>query len=245
MPGQGGLGRFPVPNFALKPATMNIAPKTKKVLIGMPFGRPLDLPSHKAWVDLTIHAVNDSRFLILEKYTRTAYLDLNRDNIAQYGLDNNCEYILMIDSDMSYPPTILPTLVSRDKDVIGVDYYTPRWNPKEKKSDRVGPIIYDYDRKNKGWKEWGKVDETKPFRVDAVGTGIMLIKAKVFKKLKKPWFPFFVYKDRKDTRIMGEDLGFCMKCLAKGIEVWIDPTFGDEIKHWKLYGYSKKDCTAK
>lgn len=218
--------------------------RPKRITIGMPFGRPLDLPPHCAWVDLTIHAVHDSNFLILEKYTKTAYLDLNRDKLAQYALDSNSDYLLMIDSDMSYPPNILKVLVSRDKDVIGVAYYTPRWNPKEKKSDRVGPIIYDYNQERGGWGEWPYCEETEPFRVDAVGTGIMLIKTEVFRKLEKPWFPFFVYKDKKDTRIMGEDLGFCMKCLAAGIEVWVDPTFEDEIVHWKPYGFSKKDCKA-
>lgn len=221
-------------------------PKPKKILMGMPIGRPIDLAPHKAWVDLTVHAVNDPRFLILEKWTKTAYLDLNRDNIAQYGLDNNCDYVLMIDSDMSYPPNLLSVLISRDKDVIGVPYYTLRWNSEKKMSDSVAPIIFDYDKETKGWRPWGKVEETKrPFRVDAVGTGIMLIKIEVFRKLEKPWFPFFVYKDKKDTRIMGEDLGFCMKCLASGIQVWVDPTFGDGIVHWKSYGYSKKDCTIK
>jgi len=245
VPGLGGLGKFPIPDLRPGPIPIRIAPNGKKVLLGMPFGRPMDLEPIQAWVDLIIHAVLDPSFTVLARYTRTAYLDLNRDNIVKRALETECEAVLMIDTDMSYPPLILETLVSRDKDVIGVPYYTSVWNEEAHKSEKVAPVIFDYDKKRKFWHQWPKVEQKEPFRVDAVGTGIMLIKTKVFKKIDAPWFPFFVYQGKQETRIMGEDLGFCIKCMAKGFEVWVDPTFGDDIKHWKTYGYSKKDCTEK
>jgi len=243
VPGLRGLGKFPVPDLRPKPVAMSLTPNRIKILIGMPFGRPMDLLPIESWVALFIKAVTNPCYFISGKYVRTAYLDVNRDTIAAEALKQKTDFVLMVDTDMDYPDTTLDTLVSRDKDVVGVAYYTPRWNPEEKKSEEVWPQIYDYNIKAKLWSQWPMIKETEPFRVDAVGTGIMLIKTKVFKKLKKPWFPFFRTEYKGDPKVMGEDLGFCLKCLANGIEVWVDPTI--DVGHNKAYRYSKKDCTTK
>lgn len=214
----------------------------KKVLIGIPFGRPLDLPCHLASVALIVRASVNSECEVSGKYPKTAYLGYNRDVIAQTSLDRGCDWCLMIDTDMTYPETLLDVLVSRDKDVIGVPYYSPRW---EVTGSTVVPLIYDYDKEKQGWHKWQKVKQTQPFRVDGVGGGILLIKTKVFKQLKKPWFPYLAYETKEGTKVMSEDLAFCLACMNEGIEVWVDPTFGDSIEHWKPYGYSLKDCTEK
>lgn len=224
-------------------------PIKKRVLIGMPFGRCLDLAPHLACVALVVRASANPDYDVFGKYDNVASVDVNRDSIAQASLDKACDWCLMVDTDMSYPDTLLETLISRDKDVIGVPYYTPRWE-RNKEQDRVGPIVYDYDKEKQAWHKWWKIEQTQPFKVDGVGAAILLVKTTVFRKLEKPWFPFIadfslIDKNKREPRVMSEDLGFCRRCMGKGIEVWVDPTFGDSIKHWKAYGYSKKDCTEK
>jgi len=145
----------------------------------------------------------------------------------------------MIDSDMGYPHTIVDTLVSRDKDVIAVVYYTPSHDTETGREKVIRPMLFDYNPKTKQFRPWPKCEKTEPFRIDAVGTGIMLIKTKVFKKIKRPWFFFF----ERRGEVMGEDLGFCLQCMANKIEVWVDPTI--ETSHVKPYRYRKEDCTTK
>lgn len=210
----------------------------------MPLGQSMYVMPHLAHENLLLRATANPEYELFGKHTHSPLIDINRDEIAQESLDKDCDWCLMIDADMSYPNHLLDTLISRDKDVIGVPYYSPR-QEKVGFPSTVSPLVYNYNKKKQRWGMWGKVKQTQPFRVDAVGAGIMLIKTKVFKQLKKPWFPFVCNESEKDTRIIGEDLSFCRRCREAGIEIWVDPTFGDSIKHWKLYGYSLKDCTEK
>jgi len=225
---------FPVPNLAPK------VKKAPKVLIGIPYGKPIEPVPFQCFVNLISYLFANPRFTIATKFTSSAYLDCNRNELAKQAIKGKSDYLLMIDSDMTYPATVLDTLISRDKDVIGVVYYSPRWNKEKSAPDRIGPILYDYHPKKKLWGEWIKCDKEEPFQISAVGTGIMLIKTKVFDKVDEPWFSFFTVGYRKNVEIMGEDIAFCLRCMAAGVDVWADPTM--DIGHCKNYIYAKKDC---
>lgn len=216
-----------------------IRPKIKKVLVGMPIGRPLDALPLESYGKLIAYLASEPKYAVIAKFATTAYLDVNRNQIVATALHDKCDYVLMIDSDMTYPRTILDTLISRDKDVIGVLYFSPRLDKKKMGVGRIGPLIYDYNPETKLWGEWIECHEKEPFRVNAVGTGVMLIKTKVFKKIEEPWFSFFAVKYRKAVEIMGEDIAFCLRCMAAGVEIWVDPTI--EVGHCKGYVYTKKD----
>lgn len=71
----------------------------------------------------------------------------------------------------------------------------------------------------------------KPFEVDGVGTGAMLIRREVFETVPDPWF----VGNRGNEFIppgSGEDFNFCIRAKRKGFSVVCDP--GPEILHWKL-----------
>ena len=214
--------------------------ETKKILIGMPIGRPMGTLPLECFVNLIAHLARDPQYIVAIKFTVSAYLDCNRNDIAKQAVKGKSDYVLMIDSDMTYPDTILDTLISRNKDIVGVVYYSPRWDKKKEKVARVGPILYDYHPQKKLWREWPECDKKELFRVCGIGTGIMLIKTKVFNKVEQPWFSFFTHKYRKNVEIMGEDIAFCLRCMAAGVDVWADPTM--DIGHGKEYIYTKKDC---
>jgi len=197
------------------------------------------MPS-RAWVALIVSASINPNYVVVVKYADAASVEINRELIVNTALEKNCDWCLMIDTDMSYPPNLLDVLISRDKDVIGVPYYSQGWNDETKQST-VTPVIYDYDEKQ-NWHRWEEVKKTEPFKVEAVGMGIILIKTDVFKRLKRPWFFVSTYEDEATILPVGEDIKFCMKCKDAGIEVWVDPTFEDSIGHWHGYGFSKKDC---
>lgn len=212
--------------------------KVKKIFIGVPMGRPLDHLPFESYGKMIAHLARESKYIISAKTTVTAYLDVNRNQIIEAALHYDCDYVLMIDSDMTYPETVLDTLISRDKDVIGVLYFSPRENKERTGTGRIGPLIYDYNPETKLWGEWIECHAKKPFRVNAVGTGIMLIKTEILDKIEQPWFSFFTVKYRKAVEVLGEDIAFCLKCMAAGIEVWVDPTM--DIGHCKPYVYMRK-----
>ena len=59
------------------------------------------------------------------------------------------------------------------------------------------------------------------------GTGCMMIKMDVFKKLPKPWFKV----DWTGTDFMGEDYFFSQLARENGITIWTDPVLSREIIH--------------
>ena len=229
------MGRIILPSGVIGKTTK----KPIRLLVGMPIGRPIEVEPHICWARLLAYMASNPNYVGMDRHETGAYIDYNRDRIAQRAISENTDYVLMIDSDMGYPHTIVDTLVSRDKDVIACVYYTPSHDTDTGREVVIRPMLFDYNPKTKQFHPWPKCDANKPFKIDAVGTGIMLIKTKVFKKIKRPWFFFF----ERRGEVMGEDLGFCLQCMANKIEVWVDPTI--ETSHVKTYRYSKKDCTAK
>jgi GT2 family glycosyltransferase len=61
-------------------------------------------------------------------------------------------------------------------------------------------------------------------KVDWAGMGFMLIKKGVLERLKYPWVkPYMTTIDGK-TKMVYEDLGFCLRAKNHGFDVWIDST---------------------
>ena len=144
------------------------------------------------------------------------YIDENRNNAAREALAMGASHLMFIDSDMAFPDNGIATLASRDKRVIGANY-NKRKLPPESTVKTIG----------------GKGIPTYPFKCEVVATGFMLIQTDIFKILDKPWF-FYEYDSEQDDTI-GEDVYFCKKAQAKGIDVWCDPTI--EVKHIGDYLY--------
>ena len=70
------------------------------------------------------------------------------------------------------------------------------------------------------------------FKASGTGTGFMLIKTKVFDKLKKP---YFVAWEDEDGNHHTEDIEFCINARKAGFDVWISPTI--KIGHIGTYEY--------
>lgn len=59
-------------------------------------------------------------------------------------------------------------------------------------------------------------------RVDAVGTGLMLLDMKLFDVLEPPYF-FDEYKDAKQTTLLhSQDVAFCLKCGKAGVPTYVN-----------------------
>jgi glycosyltransferase involved in cell wall biosynthesis len=141
-----------------------------------------------------------------------------RNALVTAGLNNGADYICFIDADMTFPPDTLHRLYFASKDIVGV-LYTGRIKPHP-------PNIFYFD-KDKVLVQAEKVDRITPIiEVDAVGTGIMLIRKKVFRELPHPWF--FYGGD------YSEDIMFCKEARKAGYKIYIDTTLdighvGDEV----------------
>jgi len=154
------------------------------------------------------------------------YVDNSRDKIVAVAKREKATHIMFIDSDMEFPPDAIQRLVERDLDIVGGLYprrqypYRPTINKVD--GDRlIVPSSYPMDRL---------------FEVDAVGTGFMLIKTKVFEKLGEP--PYFKIQNFHGKQIR-DDVYFCISAKRKGFKVWVDPTF--TVGHVGNYVYTMAD----
>lgn len=118
-----------------------------------------------------------------------------RNIIVNKFLKSDCQWLLMVDSDV-IPPDNVCTMVSNDVDVCSAHVSTIA-------NGEVIPVgmIKNADGYHHDFKH------SKPglHKVDAVGTGCILIKRSVFDKLDKPYFKF-IYED--GLLVNGEDFDF-------------------------------------
>jgi hypothetical protein len=137
------------------------------------------------------------------------YTHWNREELVKDALDAGSSHLMMIDSDMVFPADGIVRLLSREKDVVGGFYMMKTQPPTNtvKLPDGEGGF--------RGESDWTPPSE--PFRVAALGTGFLLIDLEAIAPLERPLFPCI--------RPIGEDVAFCQKAEAAGLEIWCDPTF--------------------
>lgn len=157
------------------------------------------------------------------------YVDNARDKIVEDARAQNATHLMFIDSDMEFPPDGIQRLIERDLDIVG-GLYPRRQYPYRPTINRINgkklivPSSYPKDRL---------------FEVDAVGTGFLLIKMKVFDKLGDP--PYFKIQKFYDVPIR-DDVFFCVSARKKGFNVWVDPTI--KLGHVGEYVYTMEDHEA-
>jgi len=136
-----------------------------------------------------------------------------RNFLVKEFLDNpafgECQYILMVDSDMSTPPNILE-LALYNKPIMGALTFMV-------KEGHVVPIAMR--RHGRGYSLVTPLPGNDLVEVDATGTGCLMIRRDVFSRLKRPFFEYVL--DDNGLVQLGNDFYFCMKAKEAGIPVFI------------------------
>src|SRR3990167_7894890 len=145
------------------------------------------------------------------------YVSFNREEIAARFMNGDGTHLFFLDSDMMFEPDVLDKLLAHDKDIVGARYY--RRQGKEK--DPAVKTRYDMP---------GMSVPNHLYKNYATATGCMLIKREALARIPRPWFALGT-----EDRPIGEDIYFCAKAKAQGIEIWEDPTLS--IGHVGLFVY--------
>ena len=130
---------------------------------------------------------------------------LNREVIAETAIQKGCSHLLFVDSDMCFGSDALSILLSRGKDIIGVNYHLRQF-------PLVTTVKTSFETTMKDYPD-------NVIKCDAVATGFLLIKTAVFEKLTKPWFHV---EANKDGTLEGHDYRFCRKAREAGYDIWCD-----------------------
>ncbi|GAG55050.1 unnamed protein product, partial [marine sediment metagenome] len=133
----------------------------------------------------------------------------------QRFLKTDCDFLMMVDDDV-VPMFNIAEMVFWDVDIVG----SPTRRRKER---RLEWVAYSKNPSGEGYYsvDLDKVDPNVDLlKVDAIGTGCILIKRKVLETVKAPFVDIF---DENGVRIRGMDLNFCVKAKEAGFKVFVSP----------------------
>lgn len=153
-----------------------------------------------------------------------------RNNLAKAALDEGCDYILMLDSDMVFPSGALMQLLAHQQPVVTCNYTTRRAPAEPVAFRRIGTLEKLYtDPDSEGLEECA-----------ANGMGVALIHRTVFEQTPKPWFhiPYIPESDG----FWGEDVWFCNAVRKAGFPVYVDHDLSKEVRHIGMREYDFLDA---
>ena len=137
-----------------------------------------------------------------------------RDNIVQRAIEISADYLMFFDDDMLFDNDAFLRLWRHQKEIIGALAFTSRVP--------IAPVLWQFKRTWNFAKQCQDVDAKVMFdypkdqlvEVGCIGSGVILIKMEVFRKIKRPWFHGAINS--------GEDFHFCWQALKAGIPIFCD-----------------------
>jgi hypothetical protein len=182
------------------------------------------LPSMSYADELFPHFIEIARTGVRFVYHPFGLIDGVRNRVAEGVLaDDSFTHVLYLDADQKHPIDIVPRLakwvIEKPERLIIAGLYFNRRPPYApnawaKGDDGFYYQIHKWDR--------GLIEG-----IDLVGTGCLLVNKKVFEIIERPWF-YFDYAGAQEKKgdfiYPGEDIGFCKKARAAGIEICLDTT---------------------
>jgi hypothetical protein len=176
-----------------------------KIMVGSPIHRPLDFKVFEAFVRLANYrGPHEYHFVFIQ---HSLVYD-GRQYIADQFLKSDCEYLMFIDSDMTFDPRAIEILVSTNLDFVTAKAF--------KRVYPYQPCFYTKVQYNG---DTPHLESPVQYGVgllpiEGAGLACALIKRSVFEKIEAPYF--FPLKN------LGEDLTFCLKLKDAGIEMYCD-----------------------
>ena len=185
-----------------------------KILIATPSNGTVCTDTMYSIVRNVIHTKHE----ILISTSSSCNIVTNRTYLAEEAVEKDFDYLFFVDSDMYFNPESLDQLVEHDKDIIGAGYNRRNCLPLATTVKFLGDP---------------PKDPKEPFKVKALGMGLVLIKVDVLRKVDTPWFKFLWNDD--GTLKISEDVWFFKRAKEFGFDTWVDPKIG--CRHIGTYQY--------
>lgn len=179
------------------------------------------------------HKVMDYKSQMFQTLSVTgSILPKQRMEIVQGALEMGADYLLWLDCDHTFPRNLLHRLISHQKDVVAVNCVTKkipstptaRYKPTDPNDVKTShPVFSDLDKPTleKVWR---------------VGTGIMLVDMKVYRKIGAEVFHMFYRKDVNTYQ--GEDWSMAEAMEQAGFDIWVDHPLSNQCGHIGMYEYT-------
>jgi hypothetical protein len=179
-------------------------------------------------IGMTERGLRNCKFLFLRDHTQ-----VHARNVAcQDTIDENCDYLFFVDSDMDFPPNTLDRLKACDADIACTDMWARNW-PSFRTVLRLSGADEAGKSKCLPVPDWPTGVED----IDVCGMACTLIKKSLLVRMKEKWpdQPWFW------TAEHGEDAMFCFKAKELGASLKCD--FGIVAGHWGVARMAGQDYT--
>ena len=167
-----------------------------------------------------IEGFDEQRLRLLKK--EASILPNMREEIGQTAIEQDVTHVLFLDTDQTFPQNVLRRLLAWKEPIVACNIAV--------KTFPTCPTARLFNKKNpKGDLLYTWQDSVGLAPVWRVGTGVMLVETRVFRKVPEPWFPV-VWREEV-RKFQGEDWGFCEKVEAFGFKLMVDQSLSWEIGH--------------
>jgi len=152
----------------------------------------------------------------------------NRNQIVRRFLQTDCDFLLMLDNDV-VPLSNPLELVFASKDIVGMPAKVRQRN---RSVNWVAYVKNPHVEQGYAPVDFSRVDtDVDLLKVDAIGTGCILIKRRVLEAIPAP---FHCIYDEHGVCIMGTDFAFCQRADQAGFEIYTTPQ--RTCEHFKEVG---------
>jgi len=202
----------------------------KQVSIAVPVAESVPVVTFQTVLALVNYAAMNGVEIRHIGVTHRQLIDDARNGLAEAFLASDTEWMLWLDSDMTFPKETLTELfkVAEEKNakmVTGI-YYQRRgenlpvlWSRGEE-TEHAGLSGVENQRakvnKYVGAFAFPNPNKKDPFKVHAAGFGCVLVHRSVFEVLDRPWFKFL-------PGVCSEDFYFFVNAKEAGFDLWATP----------------------
>lgn len=144
--------------------------------------------------------------------TESTYIPKARNFIWNaFLLESDLPYLMMLDSDIMFPPNLVDILMAKNLPIVGGWY-------KDKNEPGHPPVVYDFVERDDGKTGYNRKSPGKGLQqVDAMGAGCWLVKREVAEAVGES--PFTLVGEGSNW---GEDMLFCKRLKEAGIPLHVD-----------------------
>lgn len=209
---------------------MNNENKQLNLLVAIPHMGSFPEPFVTSLMGLVMRTTLYTDINVGFKFIGNTLIHQAREDFVIYALENNFDYILFLDSDLTFPDDVIEQLIKYQCDIISGLYFMrmPPHYPtayiwkEEKGQFGFAPLnMFDYEL----------------MEIDGCGCGCMLINTRIFEKLEPPYFTPIPSNSGKT--ILSEDLSFCKKAIDAGIKLVLNTNV--KCGHAGSYIYTQED----
>jgi len=211
-----------------------------KILVAFPVGGSCHPAFAKALLDLQRFELTEpspTYDLLPIEYSASLYVEENRNVIVELAQRDKADWLLMVDTDESFQPNLLRQLmVHADRNnapiVFGV-YSNIAQAPQQAEGAYYHVDMLFREVENGEYMNVTPPSDSRPFYVDAAGSGCMLTHISVFERIEFPWFTldYIIPTGKTKPQVMNEDISFCRKARMAGYKLLVDPLA--EVTHYK------------